>query len=342
MTRLTLAGLLALTALPMGMAQTLSLVSARDGIEGSFTTPQAVYADHQQVYLASNDGRLFILERNDAKDFPLIAVIDVSWAPLTAVRGDNKYLFVASADGTLYVFSKRQPFSLVKVLTLSSFGLSALEVRQKQARDEILVAHGQGQLAGDEQRVYLSELNEGELGFRMDKSTFAILQQYGQTLESALTVVFDRASGARIGAIPNPDDLLGRVSQVALYADIQMLFQTTPGCCGRGIWIYDDALNLVQFIDRPSTNTVALSADKRWLIAGNENGTVDVFDLSQNASVLAASVNLREVTGHTEPEAIEIRSLWVDDSGWILAASSWGNDLSRSPALPSFFALRLQ
>ena len=341
MHRLTLAGFLVLTALPGGMAQTLSLVSARGQLEGSFTTPQSVYADQRYVYLASADGRLFILEKNVARNFPLVAAINVSWAPLTAVRGDNKFLFVASADGALYVFSKRQPFPLLNVLTLSQFGLNALEVRQKQAGNEFLVSHGQGQLAGDDQRVYLSELNEGELGFRIDRDTFAILQEYGLNLEYGSTVAYDRASGARLGAIPNPDDLLGRPSQVALYADGQVLFQTTPGCCGRGIWIYDSSLSLVQFIDRPSTNTVALSGDKRWLIAGNENGTVDVFDWNYNAQAPAASINLREATGHAGSEAVEIRSLWVE-GGWIFAASSWGNDSSRSPSLPSLFVLQIQ
>jgi hypothetical protein len=337
--RKTLAGFLVLMALPAGMAQTLSLVSARDQIEGSFVTPQSVYADQRYVYLASAQGKLFILERSVARDFPLVATIDVSSAPLTAVRGDDQAIFVSSADGSLYVFSKVQPFPLLNTLTLSPFGLNALAVRQKQGGSDFLISHGQARLAANEQRVYLSELNEGEVGVRLDRNTFAILQEYGLKFESG-TVVFDRVSGARIGAVPNPYDLLGRPAQVALYVDGQVLFQTTPGCCGRGVRVYDSSLRLVRFFNRPSTNTVALSGDKRWLVAGNENGTVDIFDW-KSSTQLAASVNLRELMGYSGSEAVEIRSLWVEGN-WIFAASSRGNDSNQSPSLPALFVLRIQ
>jgi hypothetical protein len=341
MPRLILAGFLALTALQLGTAQTLNLVSARDQIEGSFTTPKSVYADQRFVYLASAQGKLFILERSVQKNFPVVAVIDVSWAPLTAVRGDDQFLFVTSGDGSLYVFGRRPPFPRLNVLTLSSAGLNAIEARQKQAVDEFLVSGGQAELAADEQRVYLSQLNEGELALRFTRRTFAILQQYGLTPELGSSVVFDRASGARLGAIPNPDDVLGRPSQAALHADRQVLFQTTPGCCGRGIWVYDSSLSLVQFIDLPGTNTVALSDDKRWLIAGNQSGVVDLLGWGDNTQAPGSSINLREVTGHIGHETIEIRSVWVDRN-WIFAGSSWGNDSNRSPDLPSVFVLRIQ
>jgi hypothetical protein len=53
-----------------------------------------------------------------------------------------------------------------------------------------------------------------------------------------------------------------------------------------------------------------------------------------------ASLNLRQVTGHTGIEDIEIRALWADHlDTLIFAGSSWGNDQSRGPLLPSFFVL---
>ena len=56
-------------------------------------------------------------------------------------------------------------------------------------------------------------------------------------------------------------------------------------------------------------------------------GQVDVFDLRQNPSPLVSSADLRQLTGHTGSEDIEIRALWADDlDNLIFAGSSWGND----------------
>jgi hypothetical protein len=80
----------------------------------------------------------------------------------------------------------------------------------------------------------------------------------------------------------------------------------------------------------------------RWLIAGNESGHVDVFDLGQNPSPLVSSADLPQLTGHTNSEDVEIRALWTDHhDNLIFAGSSWGNDRTRGPSLPSFFVLEL-
>src|SRR5690606_31581740 len=75
-------------------------------------------------------------------------------------------------------------------------------------------------------------------------------------------------------------------------------------------------------------------------IGGTEAGTIDIFDFKQNPGPMLASINLPQVTGHMNPEDIEIRALAVHDN-LIFAASSWGNENSRGPELPSFFVLQI-
>ena len=67
-----------------------------------------------------------------------------------------------------------------------------------------------------------------------------------------------------------------------------------------------------------------------------------MFDLRQNPSPLVSSADLRQLTGHTGIEDIEIRALWKDNlDNLIFAGSSWGNGGFRGPSLPSFFVLEL-
>jgi len=107
------------------------------------------------------------------------------------------------------------------------------------------------------------------------------------------------------------------------------------------MFMYDS--NSVAFersIDRSSVNTVERRG--RWLIAGNEGGHVELFDLGVDPPALAAVADLRALTGFTGAEDIEIRALWMDGhDNLVFAGSSWGNDRSRSPLLPSFFVLEL-
>jgi hypothetical protein len=71
-----------------------------------------------------------------------------------------------------------------------------------------------------------------------------------------------------------------------------------------------------------------------------ETGSVDYFDQDNH---LIKQVDLRLLTGHTGGDDIEIRSIWADGlDDLVFAASSWGNDDTRAPTLPSFFVLRLR
>ena len=338
-TRVVLLSLLMLVAVSLKVdAQvTVQLVSARDQIEGSFTTPQSVYADRDRIYLASFQGKLFVLARDQAANFPVIEVVQDTTAPLTAVRGDSRNLYVTSSDGNLRVYRKENPLVLTATVPLSGFGLSSVALEG----NNLYVSRGQAILAVDKNHVYVSEFNPGDVALEIGKKTFAPTLTYGETFEHNTTVVFDRRTGNRILGITNPPALGGRLGGVALYADRDILVQTTPGCCGLGIFIYDpDTLTLDQVIGRHFTNTVTRSDS--WLIAGNEGGQVDVFDLAQNPSPLISTVDLRLLTGHTGIEDIEIRALWKDNvDNLIFAGSSWGNDQSRGPTLPAFFVLEL-
>src|SRR5215213_9460580 len=154
-TRVVLLSLLMLPAVTFkAEAQvTLQLVSARDHIEGGFTTSHAVYADRERIYLASFQGKLFVLARDRAAGFPLIEIVQDTTFPLTAVRGDSKNLYVTSADGNLRVYRKDDPLLLTDTIPLSGFGLSSLALEGKN----LYVSRGQANLAADKDHVYLSE-----------------------------------------------------------------------------------------------------------------------------------------------------------------------------------------
>src|SRR6266446_1644814 len=178
-------------------------------------------------------------------------------------------------------------------------------------------------MAVDEHHVYLLALNNGDVVLEIDKKTLTTGLTYGQSFEPNTVVVFDRRSGDRVGGIA--------ATGSNLFVDRRILVQTTAGCCGPGIFIYDpETFELEQMVPRRFTNTVVRRG--HWLIAGNEAGLIDVFDLSSNPSPLVSSINLPQVTGHTRPEDIEIRALWRDgNDNLIFAGSSWGNDATRGP-----------
>jgi hypothetical protein len=185
----------------------------------------------------------------------LIATLQVSAAPLTALRGDANYVYVASADGALHVYQNKKPFYLVNTVPLSQFGLRSLALvlasgqGSRESTAGLYVSRGQAELAAYGGRVYLSELNEGEVGVEVAAGTFTAGQIYGNTFEQNTTVVFDRQTGQRLGAIPNPTNALGGYSQVSIYADPDIVAQTTPGCCGAGVVIRDAAsLAVRQFL----------------------------------------------------------------------------------------------
>ncbi len=75
---LLLAALLTMVAWSTPRAESpvsVRLVSARSRLDGSLVSSQAVYADRERIYLASSQGKLFVLSRQRATDFPLLQVI---------------------------------------------------------------------------------------------------------------------------------------------------------------------------------------------------------------------------------------------------------------------------
>lgn len=313
---------------------TLRLVSARDQIPGSILRDQLVYADRERIYLGTYQGTLFVLARDRAMNFPIVQTIYFG-AAVTAVRGDGNNLFVIAGDGNLRTFTKTTPLTLLSTTPISEFGLDSIAALDAK----IYVSTGQAEMAIDQSRAYVSALNAGEVGMEVKKGNLTGLM-YGEVAFPFITMVYDRKSGETVGSIPNPPG-----GQVALCGDRTRLFQTTPGCCGTGIYIWDkSSLALIQAIGRPGTNTVATAKQfgNDFLISGTEGGAVELFDLERPWAPLVASIDLREQTGHTQPEDIEIRALWADGlDDLVFAGSTWGNGKSSDARLPSFFVLEL-
>jgi hypothetical protein len=311
----------------------LQLVSARDHLVGAFTTPATLYADADRIYLASAlSGQLFVLARDRAADFPLLEVIEDSTLPLSAVAGDKNHLYVGATDGNIRVYEKTFPLSLVDTIPIATFRINSIQVLGK----DIYIALGFTSLAVDQKRLYLSELNEGDVVKLLSSE-----RTFGETFEPNTTMIFDRKKGNLITTLSNPSGLGGSTVAVDLYSNGKLLIQTAPGCCGTGVSIHNEkTFGLDQTITRTAANATVISSD--LLIVGTELGTVDVFDLKNNPSPILSSANLRTLTGHTGSEDIEVRALWADNvDHLIFAASSGGNDQSRGPLLPTFFVLEL-
>jgi len=299
-------------------------------LPGSFVSAQAIYADAERIFLASHQGDLFVLERDRFRNFPWIQTIRFP-SPLSGVRGDDNNIYVTSRDGQLHVLSKTWPLQFVQSIPVSSYGLAGVEI----VESNVYVAQGQAAMAASKNRLYLSELNPGDTG--IDITT---MRSYGDQFEPNTTLVFDRENLKPLGSIRH---LPGQSTRVAVWHDF--VYLTTPGCCGAGIDILDAlTLNRMQFINRP-TNIVAGIKRKGvpLLIGGTEAGSVDLYMLDREGYQLVSTANLREQTGFTGSEDVEIRSLWVDGlDNFVFAASSWGNDESRSSQLPSFFVLEIR
>lgn len=174
-------------------------------------------------------------------------------------------------------------------------------------------------------------------------------------MDPTITAVFDH-SETQIGTIQNPTTATGGLGGTALYSQAGILALFTPGCCGRGVFLYN-ASTLVPLgggsILATATFTDAVAVIKNWLIVGTESGIVEVYDISNTAAIApdmqpVTFIDLRTQTGKTGPEDIEIRAIWAEDTGngvRIYAASDWGS--SNLPAsywaqLPSFFVLDLK
>jgi hypothetical protein len=316
----------------------LELILAKDHIEGSFLTPETVYADRKHVFLASYQGKLFILDRTKS-DYPIVATIQVSAFPLRSVRGDQQNVYVTSNDGKLYAYQNREPFTMVAEMAYSRYGLLSLVVEKKT----LLISLGQATMTADSNTLFISELNPGDTAREIDQKTLIPKKIWGDQFELASTVAFDRSTGERIGAIPNPKDILGRDGQVELNLGNGILIQMTPGCCGTGVFLYDaETLEILSAIHLLFADSARIAGNR--LVVGTEAGTITVFDITDvHNPVQIASADLRALTGHLNLDDIELRSLWVEErTGLIFAATSWGNQFTRSPTLPTFFVLQMK
>jgi hypothetical protein len=319
--------------MPRSNTPVLQLIAAVN-IPTSFLTDETVYADQQRVYLAGYDGKLYVLDRS-GRGYPLRASFPFSSRALRSVRGDRANIYVTSDDGNLYVIEKRKlaitrANPLPRGTSESLAGLNSLYVGR-----DIIVSTGFSEMAADPEHVYVASLND-EPALELSGSEWSVAASY-EGSAFGTTYVYDR-NAQLLGTLMNPSDVYGRASAVNLFSDGNDLYITIPGCCGVGIAVYDArTLNFKEEIPLPNTNVVASGG---WLVAGTESGTVDILESSDPSQGPVTSINLREVTGHNGPEDIEIRSIWVDWSNRrIFAASSWGNDISRGPDLPSFFVL---
>ncbi|MBI4509568.1 MAG: hypothetical protein HY698_08015 [Deltaproteobacteria bacterium] len=316
----------------------LSLVKARDHIDGAFLTPATVAADATRIYLASRgNGKLFVLARDRAAGFPLVETIEGDGTRLTSITNLDQELLVTTETGVVRVYRKGSPLTLVTTQAIAPRGFSS---HGAWTGNTLLVGDGSAAMAGNSSTVFVSPLNEedGAVEIRSDLSE---VRRYYPAFDQYTTTAFDRATGQARGTLKNPLTLGGTLGGVSIYADETTLALFIAGCCGPGVSLYDArTLAPRATIDRSWAN--AVSFHKGYLVIGGEDGGVDLWDVAGTTPRRLASVDLRQLTGHTGIEDIEIRAVWTDNyDDLIFAGSSWGNDQSRSLDLPSFFVLEM-
>jgi hypothetical protein len=322
----------------------LALVSARDHLEVALLNDSSVYADASRIYLAGttadNAGRLYVLARDQATNFPVLQSIDFP-EPLSGVRGDRDRLYVVGGT-KLYVFSKtRLALSAARVLDLNA-SVRAPGSDIAVAGGHVYLGLGQAQIAVNSKRVVLAALSDGETAVEVDPATLAITRTYGSPFVSDQVQVFARDTGALITSFPFGPTVFGNPGFPRLYMDNRVAIATRgAGCCGTGYDVREPvSLALRTSVQRLWVNTVTHQG--KWLIAGRESGHVELFGVRSPADDPVVSTDLRTLTGHTGIEDIEIRSVWADGyDNLVFAGSTWGNDTSRGPDLPSFFVLAL-
>lgn len=322
----------------------LTFVSAIDHIPGSFLGDQAVYADHDRIYLGSGQGQLFVRARDRVNNFPSVETITFG-VPVVSVLGDNQNLLVLTLDGRLWTFCKSHPLQFVKVTQLPGYGAESITLLEGQT----YVSTGQSEMEVDHDKVYFSPVNEGDVGLLLPrKSAFNAARPpvFGRGSSFGYTTVYNRQTGSEIGRILNPYQ---DFAQVALFGDQTRLFQTIPGPYGVGIWIYNKCdLSYNRFVELWGANTAASAhvPGRDLLIGGTEGGIVKMFDLDSPVSTLppcVGTVDLPVITGFTSAEDIEIRALWCDGlDNLVFCGSSWGNTTTQSLNLPSFFVLEIE
>lgn len=328
--------------------QSLTFVSARNHILGGFVGNQAVYADKERIYAGSFQGDLFVLLRDKETRFPLIETI--SFGPsLVAVRGDEVNLYVLLANGKLWTLKKSFPLEFTSMIDMPGIGAESFALVGKQ----MYASTGQGEMVADDDCVYLSPLNPGDVVVPLRNDLFGIkfsrMRTYGQNFLPNATTVYSRSTGAVVGSIPNPI----QNQQVALYSDETRIFQTVPGPFGTGIWIHqksnlNQAPRQISFIGANTVSKVPYKG-KDLLVAGSEGGRVHLYNLALSGnnplvgSQGSSCVDLPDETGLHGEEDIEVRSLWCDGiDSFVFAGSSWGNGTSQNPELPSLFVLEVK
>jgi hypothetical protein len=296
-----------------------------------------VWADKGNVYLAGSaaggyPGGFFVLARNGSARYPLRQAVQVSGAYPTAVVGDTSGVYTTWTDAHLRIYRRHgnrlalaRDVALVNPVGPTDLALSGATLFVAQAGS---VATSGGVLAA-------STLNDSDL-----ISSYGTDGTSGRTwsnLPFGTASFFDIATGAPLGQIANPPNLLGDASTTHLFGDASGFIMTGGGgCCGSGFQhVVVPSLTVDPFVSAQYANAVMSSG--RDVVVGTEFGTVLRLDSSGS---LVATVDLRAATGHTGGEDIEIRSVFVD-RGFVFAASSWGNDVSRSLTLPNLFVLRL-
>lgn len=308
-----------------GKTPTFSLVAAKN-LPGNFLGAGAVCVAKTRIYAVSYQGELFVLDRTK-KDYPVVEQLQVTTLPLESVSCNGKEIFITSLDGRLYVLdaSTLMPLS---ANSYSDYGLNSLVVDTG-----ILVSRGQGELTADSTHVFLSELNQGDVGVSIDESTMALVNTYGLTYQPG-TGMYDRSSGALLGSIANPPDVNGNVGQVNLNVDSGILIQTTPGCCGTGVFLYDS--QSLQFL----SHMTMIGADSTLimnggiLVVGSEAGIVNAYDINDPTSPQQLTgVDMHTLTGQATA-TFEVRGADSLNS-YIFAVSTDSSGLN-------FFVLQLK
>ncbi|MDB4996909.1 MAG: hypothetical protein JWM74_4341, partial [Myxococcaceae bacterium] len=299
-------------------------------LAGCFLSSSNITADASAVYLASGcTPTLFIVSRASGH------AVETVTLPSNAdsVGVDATSIYVGLPDATVLTITKASPH------TTTSHAVGARWSGIFPRDGKLYASTFQARGAVTSARVFLAALNDGDVMREVDRATFATTREYATALREQ-TVAFDRTTGTFAGSVPNPFNSLGQMTGVHLRADESFLYQTMPGCCGINVVIRDQ-LSLAQtgIIFRNFVDDVMRRG--RFLFGGTEAGEVIAWDMQQPASPpVVSEVNLRTLTGHNGIEDIEIRGIWSDEhDDLVFAASSWGNDLSRGPDLPSFFIL---
>jgi hypothetical protein len=299
-------------------------------LEGCFLTSGAIAADASFVYLASGCTQtLFIVSRGAGFAVETVALP----ASADSVTVDASSIYVGLATGDVLAMAKSAPHASVTHPVGERF--ATLSARESQ----MYASSSQSRMAVTSSRVFFAPLNIGDVAREVNPRSWATVREYPAGVPG-VTSAFDRVTGTFVGNVPNPLDRNGQPLGVALRADESFFYQTMPGCCGVDVVVYDSAtLVPAGRIARANVNDVMRSG--RWLFGGSEAGEVLAWDFqSPSLAALVSSIDLRVVTRHFGSEDIEIRAIWADEhDGLVFAASSWGNDLSRGPSLPSFFVL---